>query len=130
AWKRQFLRLMAVQQVDVLLCPVLPFAAVRLGNEERFTGCLTYSVLFNLLDFPAGTVPVSTVTAGDIADLKKADKYNVETSLERQIRMPGSSSQNLPVGVQIASLPYQDEMVLRVLRDLEKKTRLIHIKIV
>lgn len=36
---------------------------------------------------------------------------------------PGTSSQHLPVGVQIASLPYQDEMVLRVLRDLEKKAR-------
>ncbi|BFY99544.1 hypothetical protein BsWGS_02583 [Bradybaena similaris] len=129
AWRQQFVGLMAADNLDVLLCPVMPFAAVRLGSEEGFTGCLTYSALFNLLDFPAGTVPVSTVTAGDIADLKKPEKYKVETSLERQIQadqlgfenQPGSSSQHLPVGVQIASLPYQDEMVLRVLGDLEKK---------
>lgn len=33
-------------------------------------GLISYTALYNLLNFPAGVVPVSTVTSGDEEELK------------------------------------------------------------
>ncbi|CAL1528113.1 unnamed protein product, partial [Lymnaea stagnalis] len=66
ALKYTFVQKWRNEDIDVLLCPVLPFTALKLGQEHHFTGCLTYTVLFNLLDFPAGTIPICNVEKGDL----------------------------------------------------------------
>lgn len=48
-------------------------------------GCLTFATLFNVLDFPAGCVPVAEVEKSDNENLKNSMKYKVSTKLERLI---------------------------------------------
>lgn len=55
------------------------------------SGALSYTVLYNLLNFPAGVVPVSTVTTDDEAQLDNYkgnfgdpwDKFFVKVSFSR-----------------------------------------------
>ncbi|KAH9512355.1 hypothetical protein Btru_039301 [Bulinus truncatus] len=124
AFKHSFMSQWKEANIDVLICPVLPFASVKLGNEKNFTGCLTYTALFSLLDYPAGCVPVSEVDKSDIANLKNGQRYKISTKLEQYIcedqldtKLP---SVGLPLGVQVIALPFYDELVLRVMREIEE----------
>ncbi|XP_058159620.1 fatty-acid amide hydrolase 1 isoform X2 [Dasypus novemcinctus] len=60
--------------LDVLLTPMLS-PAMDLNAPGRATGAVSYTMLYNCLDFPAGVVPVTTVTAEDEAQLEHYKGY-------------------------------------------------------
>ncbi|GFS22790.1 fatty-acid amide hydrolase 1 [Elysia marginata] len=128
-------------RLDALLCPVFPCAAVNLANEGRFLACLTHVGLFSLLNYPAGTVPVTRVHDSDLSQFHTS-KFRATTPLEELMMqycfllfvVYGSIRQDqvgdevthegsavgLPIGVQVAALPFQEEVVLRVMMELER----------
>ncbi|XP_066864416.1 fatty-acid amide hydrolase 1 isoform X2 [Kogia breviceps] len=56
-------------ELDVLLTPMLG-PALDLNGPGKATGAVSYTLLYNCLDFPAGVVPVTTVTAEDEAQME------------------------------------------------------------
>jgi Asp-tRNA(Asn)/Glu-tRNA(Gln) amidotransferase A subunit family amidase len=93
-------RLLAeMQQVPMLLCPVCAVPAFRHGEREwtvegqrvRYLDAMRYTQWFNLFAAPAAVVPV------------------------------GRSADGLPIGVQIAGRPYEDEVVLAVAAAVERE---------
>eukprot|EP00939_MAST-03C_sp_MAST-3C-sp1_P002666 g2666.t1 len=113
-WKR--LRLDAVIVPGGAL-PALPHGAFR-----DLPLSFAYTVLFNLLNFPAGSVPVTRVRDSE-SDQYPSSKYDDSFDTAARVAMKGSGG--MPVGVQVVALPFQDEIVLRVMRDIEmslKKT--------
>ncbi|MBV8115772.1 MAG: amidase [Silvibacterium sp.] len=93
-------RLLAeMQQVPILLCPVSAAPAFRHGEREwmiegqvvRYLDAMRYTQWFNLFAAPAAVVPV------------------------------GRSADGLPIGVQIAGRPYEDEAVLAVAAAVERE---------
>ncbi|KAK2106672.1 hypothetical protein P7K49_016186, partial [Saguinus oedipus] len=60
--------------LDVLLTPMLG-PALDLNAPGRTTGAVSYTLLYNCLDFPAGVVPVTTVTAEDEAQMEHCRGY-------------------------------------------------------
>lgn len=82
----------AMSEYPVLLCPVASIPAFRHGEREwiingkpvAYLDAVRHTQWFNLLAAPAAVVPV------------------------------GSSTENLPIGVQIVARPYEDEVVLGV----------------
>jgi fatty acid amide hydrolase len=101
---------------------------MRHKEPYRITFNCSYTGLFNLLDFPAGTVPVTTVRREDLDNLnnyKASDYYEklLVKSAKVKLRILRvkifQGTLNFPVGVQVCSLPYRDEMVLRVMREIE-----------
>ena len=90
-----------LQQVDVLVGPMEPIPAPKLGEGQVQVGNTTQGVIptltqfnraFNLNGFPAITVPC------------------------------GFSDNNLPIGLQIAGRPYDESSVLRVAHAYEQAT--------
>jgi Asp-tRNA(Asn)/Glu-tRNA(Gln) amidotransferase A subunit family amidase len=87
-----------MRQYPVLLMPVCSVPAFRHGEREwtidgqtvAYLDAMRYTQWFNLLGAPAAVVPV------------------------------GRSPENLPIGIQIAGRPYQDEVVLGIARQLER----------
>jgi Asp-tRNA(Asn)/Glu-tRNA(Gln) amidotransferase A subunit family amidase len=87
-----------MRQYPVLLMPVCSVPAFRHGEREWNIGgqtvgyldAMRYTQWFNLLGGPAAVIPV------------------------------GRSAENLPIGIQIASKPYQDELVLGIAAVLER----------
>src|SRR3984957_5940349 len=102
AWiKRDLLRARffgRMQQYPILLCPAAAIPAFRHGERSwqvegrsvQYLDAWSYTEFFNLLGNPAAVVPV------------------------------GRSSEGLPIGVQIAGRPWQEEQVLAVAAALEK----------
>ncbi|KAK2725188.1 hypothetical protein QYM36_001589 [Artemia franciscana] len=63
AWKREGL--------DLLICPAFACPAPEIGLEGRFTPCVSYTLTYNILNFPCGILPVSKESQEDQEELKQ-----------------------------------------------------------
>uniref|UniRef100_A0A672MK11 Fatty-acid amide hydrolase 1 n=1 Tax=Sinocyclocheilus grahami TaxID=75366 RepID=A0A672MK11_SINGR len=106
--------------VDVLLCPMLG-PAYNFNYCGRLTSALSYTSLYNLLNFPAGVVTVSTVTEEDEAQLSQYTGAHGDM-WDKLFVKAVKGGVGLPVAVQCVSLPWQDEMCLRFMREVEQLT--------
>ncbi|XP_005072131.1 fatty-acid amide hydrolase 1 [Mesocricetus auratus] len=104
--------------LDVLLTPMLG-PALDLNAPGRATGAISYTVLYNCLDFPAGVVPVTTVTAEDDAQMEHYRGYFGDI-WDIILKKAMKKSVGLPVAVQCVALPWQEEMCLRFMREVER----------
>uniref|UniRef100_A0A8D3CWB9 Fatty-acid amide hydrolase 1 n=1 Tax=Scophthalmus maximus TaxID=52904 RepID=A0A8D3CWB9_SCOMX len=104
--------------IDVLLCPMIG-PAYNFLYCGRVTPALSYTMLYNLLTFPAGVVPVSTVTAEDEEELKHY-KGNYQDYWDKLFKKAVSGGEGLPVAVQCVALPWQDELCLRLMKEVEQ----------
>jgi Asp-tRNA(Asn)/Glu-tRNA(Gln) amidotransferase A subunit family amidase len=88
-----------MREYPILLCPAAAIPAFKHGERSwqvegktvEYLDAWSYTEFFNLLGNPAAVVPV------------------------------GSSAEGLPIGVQIAGLPWEEEQVLTVVSSLEKE---------
>ena len=105
--------------VDAIIHPALPLPAMKLGTSGDLTGAFSYTLLANLLLFPAGVVPVTTVRE-DEQDYLMADlpvNQRDHWACKAQECMEGSAG--MPMGVAVMTPMFKDEMCLRVMRVLE-----------
>ncbi|XP_043554917.1 fatty-acid amide hydrolase 1 isoform X1 [Chiloscyllium plagiosum] len=108
-------------ELDVLICPALG-PALTVGYAGKVTATASYKIIFNLLNFPAGVVPVSTVTEQDEEDLKSYVGY-CNDLWDRTFKKGVSGAVGLPLAVQCVALPWQDELCLRLMREVERVTQ-------
>ncbi|XP_059196403.1 vitamin D3 hydroxylase-associated protein-like [Centropristis striata] len=104
--------------IDVLLCPVIG-PAFNLFYCGQLTIYTTYTILYNLLKFPAGVVPVSTVTAEDEEELRHF-KGIYQDKFDKLFKEAVTGGEGLPVAVQCVALPWQDELCLHFMKEVEQ----------
>uniref|UniRef100_A0A5F7ZZQ1 Fatty-acid amide hydrolase 1 n=1 Tax=Macaca mulatta TaxID=9544 RepID=A0A5F7ZZQ1_MACMU len=104
--------------LDVLLTPMLG-PALDLNAPGKATGAVSYTMLYNCLDFPAGVVPVTTVTAEDEAQMEHYRGYFGDI-WDKVLQKGMKKSVGLPVAVQCVALPWQEELCLRFMREVER----------
>jgi fatty acid amide hydrolase len=114
AYRLRLLEAMRDARVDVLLCPPHATPAVPHGKSPHFLAAGSYSMLFNLVQFPAGVVPVTVVEPIEAHRAEGRDRID-RIACEVDARSAG-----LPVGVQVASAPFHDEKALAVMRAIEQ----------
>jgi len=121
AYQRRFVHAWQAQHLDVLVCPAMAMPAPRHGKTPALNCTTSYTSLFNLLQFPAGHVPITRV-APDEADpaayvglVAPSERDIIHDLIREELR----GSEGLPVGVQVCALPFQDELVLAVMRLLQ-----------
>uniref|UniRef100_A0A8B9PMY7 Fatty-acid amide hydrolase 1 n=1 Tax=Apteryx owenii TaxID=8824 RepID=A0A8B9PMY7_APTOW len=107
--------------LDVMLCPMLG-PALPVGYPGKLSVAVSYTILYNCLDFPAGVVPVTTVTTKDEEELK-GYKGHFQDWWDRILAKGFRGSVGLPVAVQCVALPWQEELCLRLMREVEKLTQ-------
>jgi fatty acid amide hydrolase len=73
--------------------------------------------MFNLLHMPAGVVPCTLVRQDEC---NYDDDGGVNDSWAKGTRACMVGAEGLPVGVQIAALPFRDELCLGIMRELEQ----------
>ncbi|KAL8614339.1 hypothetical protein ACOMHN_007677 [Nucella lapillus] len=123
AYKAEFLEAWTSQKLDALICPGLPFPAVTSGMEDNTFSGMVYMSLYNLVNYPAGILPVTAVTEADLTQLRDPALYPRSGAFEKFIVKDSAGSEGLPVAVQCVALPYQEEMVLRVMKDIDTGVR-------
>ncbi|NXM79724.1 FAAH1 hydrolase, partial [Oenanthe oenanthe] len=120
-YRAQFIAQWKELQLDVVLCPVLG-PAFTTGYPGKLLTAISSTMLYNVLDFPAGVVPVSTVTEADEEELKLY-KGCCDDPWDRTLKQAVSGAGGMPVAVQCVALPWQEELCLRFMKELETLSR-------
>ncbi|XP_008107759.2 vitamin D3 hydroxylase-associated protein [Anolis carolinensis] len=104
-------------KLDVILCPVLG-PAFTLGYPAKVLTAISSTMLFNVLNFPAGVVPVTTVTEEDDKELKEYQGLYGDP-WDKKLKEAVKGAVGLPVAVQCVALPWQEELCLRFMKEIE-----------
>ncbi|XP_027002568.2 fatty-acid amide hydrolase 1 isoform X2 [Tachysurus fulvidraco] len=104
-------------ELDVLICPILG-PALNYTYSGRLTSGTSYTALYNLLNFPAGVIPITKVTAED-EDQLRCYKGTFGSYADKLFIKAVEGGVGLPLAVQCVSLPWQEELCLRLMRELE-----------
>ncbi|NWS74873.1 FAAH1 hydrolase, partial [Crotophaga sulcirostris] len=113
----QFITQWKKLNLDVMLCPMLS-PALRIGYPGKLSVAVSYTMIYNALDFPAGVVPVTMVTEEDEEELKSYKGY-FQDWWDRALVKAVRDSVGLPVAVQCVALPWQEELCLRFMKEVE-----------
>jgi len=104
---------MASAGVDLVLCPVHATPALPHGLARDFTLAGSWSMYWNMAQFPAGVVPVTRVRASETVRLHPAD------ALEKRAAEVDRQSVGLPIGVQVVGRPWDEARVLAAMIAIE-----------
>jgi len=108
------------QQLDVIICPSFTTPAVPHKYPSLLGACGFATAIWNMVDFPAGVVPVDKWNDQDEIDLLDEKTWPVGSNFVLKLMRDASSkSKGLPLGVQVVSRPYQEEVCLAVMKVVE-----------
>ncbi|NXA21548.1 FAAH1 hydrolase, partial [Ibidorhyncha struthersii] len=121
AYRTEFIARWRELQLDVVLCPVLG-PAFTTGYPGKLLTAISSTMLYNVLNFPAGVVPVSTVTEADEEELKLYQGC-CNDPWDQTLKQAVAGAVGLPVAVQCVALPWQEELCLRFMKEVENLSR-------
>ena len=84
---------------DVILCPVCALPAFTHGSSRDLLTAGGYTILYNVLGYPAGVVPVTRVRSDE--EVGRAPSRDIVEQTARKVEL---GSAGLPVGVQVVAL--------------------------
>jgi len=100
--------------LDLILCPAFPFPAIRVDDAANLLFAIVYTMIWNLVNFTAGIVPFG-MESGEMVD-----SYNDEGDAMLKLAKESTKhSKGMPIAVQIVGKPFKEELVLRVMCELE-----------
>jgi Asp-tRNA(Asn)/Glu-tRNA(Gln) amidotransferase A subunit family amidase len=117
AYRERFLRALNEDNggpFDVVLCPPCAVPAYTHGAARDLGLLGSYSLLANLLGFPAGVVPVTRVRADEEAG-RAASRDMVYAAVNKVER----NSAGLPIGAQLIARPWREDVVLAAMQAIE-----------
>jgi len=106
--------------VDGFIHVGLPLPALKCGTSGDLTGVFSYTLLANLLLWPAGTVPVTTIREDEqhynFSDIPESQRDHWGKKAQEQME----GSKGLPLSVAVMTPKYHDEMCLRIMEEVER----------
>ena len=103
--------------IDVLICPSYATPAAPQGMSHDFTIGFVDLARYNLLDMPAGVVPITRVRPDEI------HRSGIRDRLDKRAAQIEAESAGLPVGVQVVGRPWREDQVLAAMQLLETRAR-------
>ncbi|XP_004400733.1 PREDICTED: fatty-acid amide hydrolase 1-like, partial [Odobenus rosmarus divergens] len=100
------------------LFPTCLFRPLTWAGRDLPTVVSSYWSLYNVLNFPAGVVPVNAVTLQDEEELAFYKGYYGDSS-DKSFWEAVQGSVGLPVAVQGVALPWEEELCLRFMKEVE-----------
>nr|XP_060627539.1 vitamin D3 hydroxylase-associated protein-like [Anolis sagrei ordinatus] len=116
-YREEFLAEWRKLKLDVILCPALG-PAFNEGYPGKLFAATSYTNLYNVLNFPAGIVPVTTVSKADEEELVHY-KGHYGDPWDKRLKEAVKDAVGLPVAVQCVALSWQEEMCLRFMKEVE-----------
>lgn len=111
SFKYEFNQYWQSLNLDAAICPIWPLVAPLHGTTMRLAPAFSYSFFWNLLDFPAGVVPIKLVESGE----NKYDYFSRDAFVQ-VAKENMKDSVGLPVCIQVVGSTYQDEKVLKLMK--------------
>ncbi|XP_021540118.1 LOW QUALITY PROTEIN: fatty-acid amide hydrolase 1-like [Neomonachus schauinslandi] len=116
-YQQEFIAKWRCLDLDILLTRALT-PAFSTGHSSMALDVASYWSLYNVLNFPAGMVPVTAVTLQDEEELAFYKGYYGD-SCDKSFREAVQGSVGLPVAVQCVALPWEEELCLRFMKEVE-----------
>ncbi|NWI66649.1 VDHAP protein, partial [Todus mexicanus] len=120
-YRSEFIAQWMELRLDAVLCPVLGPAFTTRYPGKLLTA-VSSTMLYNVLNFPAGVVPVSTVTEADEEELKLYQGF-CDDPWDQTLKQAVAGAVGLPVAVQCVALPWREELCLRLMKEVETLRR-------
>ncbi|KAM5127148.1 fatty-acid amide hydrolase 1-like, partial [Mantella aurantiaca] len=120
-YRNEFIAEWRKLNLDALLCPALS-PAFNIGHPGKLFAAFSFTMIFNMLNFPAGVLPVTMVTAEDEEELKHYKGYYNDL-WDKELIQGMEGGVGLPVTVQCVALQWQEEQCLRLMKEVETVTR-------
>ena len=114
-YRMRFADLMRDQRLDAIIGPPHALPALTHGASFDVSMGGAYALLFNLLGYPAGVVSTTSVHPGE-----ETDRAESRDRAEKMAAQVEAGSSGLPVGVQVAAPPWREDVVLAVMRQIER----------
>lgn len=114
-YRNAFIDALDSGRYDAIICPADGLPALRHGSSFLLSNAMSYTALFNLLGMPAGVVAATRV--GDDEESDRAPSIDL---VERAALKVEKRSAGLPVGVQVASRHWREDVALSVMLALEE----------
>jgi amidase len=114
------------QGIDLLITPSMTLPALEHGVTAEVTFAVFHTMLFNVLDLPAGVLTTSAVDATrdewTSDDGASKPTSNESCLLHQRVRKlyDVKAQAGLPVGVQVVGAPFAEERVLAGMRIIEQ----------
>ena len=102
------------QGLDAVIFPALPLPAMQHEIPGRLTAAFSNMFIANILQWPSGVVPVTTV--------RQDEQFYKEAPNDGYCQMAHQVMENsagLPMGVSVLAPMFQDEKCLRVMKEVE-----------
>lgn len=99
---------------DLIICPAAALPAFRHGDSRDLGTAGAYATLYNVLGYPTGIVPVSTVRP----DEEQPRGRSRDVAL-RAARRAEESSAGLPLVAQVVARPWREHVALAAMRVIE-----------
>ncbi|XP_060061934.1 fatty-acid amide hydrolase 1 isoform X2 [Erinaceus europaeus] len=120
-YQHEFIAKWRSLDLDVLLAPALD-PAFYISYPAKASESMSYMGLYNLLNFPVGVLPVTRVTVEDEKELAFYKGYYGDT-FDKNFQEAVRGSTGLPVAVQCIALPWEEELCLRFMKEVETLTK-------
>jgi fatty acid amide hydrolase len=115
-YEQQFMAAMAAEGFDALICPPHALPAMRHGDAVDLMSAAAPAFLMNLIGVPAGVVAATRVQPGEETDRPAAGDLVIQKALRAE-----TGSAGLPIGVQVASRHWREDIVLAIMQTLEEE---------
>lgn len=116
--RQEELRRWNEQGITALICPAHIVCAAPHGMADDFTLAFSYAARFNVLDLPAGVVPVTRVRSNETQG-----RMEVEDKFDRTAYQIERRGVGMPMGVQVAARPYEEHRVLQIMSAIEAELK-------
>ena len=100
---------------DIILCPVCALPALTHGASRNVLTTGGYTILYNVLGYPAGVVPCTRVRSNE-----EVGRTPSRDTVEKTARKVELGSAGLPVGVQVVARPWREHVALAAMRAIEE----------
>lgn len=114
-YRQQFAAALAADRIDAIVLPTCPLPAVPHGATKQLATIGSYTILWNALGYPAGTVPFTTVRPDETGGRAKRADAVVAAARKSELGSAG-----LLIGVQIIAPHGQDHRVLALMESVER----------
>lgn len=118
AYRKRFDDVWRAHSLDVLISIGMPYPAHKHSQFSKVIGGNSWMFWANCLEYCSGSVPVSVVTPEEAKGAYDAGKWKGD-AWANATNDTIQGSEGLPVGCQILAPPGKEELVLRVMQEVE-----------
>jgi fatty acid amide hydrolase len=106
-------------EVDAVIFPSLPIPAIGHGKCGKIMS-VSYMFIGNLLAWPCGALPITTVREDEQHYLLEDLPKNQRDIMSKYAAEEMKGSAGLPMSISIMAAGFEDEKCLRVMKEIEK----------